>query len=200
MKRVVCVSLVLALLSGCRVTRTQRAVGVYGTGAVGVVAAAISLHAMFVAACAPEPGVGSSDCEDARIERRNVAGLIGLGALLAAIVAQAALEVEERPPPATVRVVEAPPPPPAHAAALHGGESVALARRAQTFAAEGKCVEALGALNALRRIDRPLADQLAAWDPVVSRCRKQASPTSIEATVEAGPPGASVPPVEPPPN
>lgn len=194
MKRVAVLLVVGVLAMGCRVTKQERQIGVYTPAGIGVVMVGLAMHQMLIAECDAQPGLGSRDCEDARLERRNVFGLIGIGALVAAIVMQASLEVEE-PELKTVRIVEAPPPPPDRAKALHGEAAMKLARAAQVFAAEGKCVEAIGSLAALRRIDRPLADQLAAWDPTVTRCRKNASETSIEATVETGgAPGTSTAP------
>ena len=55
----------------------------------------------------------------------------------------------------------------------------------------GKCIEAFGSLTALRRIDAALADQLQAWDPAVSRCRRasDAGPAATPAPTPPGPPG-----------
>ncbi len=184
-------------------TSKQRTVATYAMVGVAVVGVGVYVHGG-LSTCPPRPtGIGDP-CEEDRHDQKNVGGLIAIGGVIAMIVAQLLPVTDERvDEPMVAQRVIAPPPETNTAAAttLRDPAAVELAENARVFAAAGKCVEAYGSLNALRRIDPALADQLQAWDPTVSRCRPatQASPTSVEAApVQPGTPTPTPPSLTPP--
>ncbi|MEZ4398770.1 MAG: hypothetical protein R3B06_02035 [Kofleriaceae bacterium] len=179
-QRLVAALCVVGLASGCAVTRGQRQAAVYTSAAATAVAAAVALHYQF-ATCPPGINGASERCEADLIDNRNTAAGVALGLLVVTIGAQLLPVTDEAPPRPSAVVMAPPPPPPAAANDLHDPAAVALAQRARELAAAGKCVEAFGSLAALARIDREMADQLRAWDPRVSRCRRAsvASETAV---------------------
>ncbi|MBK9034741.1 MAG: hypothetical protein IPL61_26330 [Myxococcales bacterium] len=197
-QRLIAASCVAALVSGCAVTRQQRKVAVI-SGAVFTGVTAGYAFSRFLAHCDPSINGSSDQCEADRIDDRNFWGGVSLLGLIATIGLQLLPVTDPERPEPTAIAVKPPPAPPASANALHSPMAVQLADRARTLAAAGKCVEAFGSLKALATVDRPLADQLRAWDPTVSRCRTVREawgsdtaivapvPTSTAPTAPAGP-------------
>lgn len=184
-QRMVAIACTASLVSGCAVTRKQRTYSIIG-GTVFTVGTAGYAISRLVAKC-PDHGInGAGDaCEAERIDDRNLWAGISLLGLIATIGLQllpVSDPVKEAPTP--VAVVPPPPPPPS-ASALHSPVAVQLAQNARTLAAAGKCVEAFGSLKALSSVDRGLADQLRAWDPMVSRCRTAREAAGSDTAVEA---------------
>lgn|GEM_PF-2917285 len=194
----VAISSIASLLSGCAISSKQRTIATYATIGVSLVGVGVYGQAVF-ASCPPVPGSRLDQCEEDRNDRKNLGGVIAIGGVVAAIVAQLWPVTDERPEPTVAAgpIELAPPPePPAHATTLRDPASVKLAANARSLAAQGKCVEAFGSLNALRRIDAALADQLLAWDPYISSCRTTLSSQSAT-PAPSGPPAATAPTATP---
>ena len=187
----------VAMLGAC--TPRHKQVATYGAIGVALVGVGVYFHGA-LRACEATPGSDRSDvCEEGRHDEKNTGGVIAIAGVVAVILAQLwpvaepARDEVVQPEPRR-EVVVAPPlieTSPADATRLRDPAAVQLAENARKFAGAGKCIEAFGSLTALRRIDPALADQLQAWDPVVSRCRKasEAGPTATPAPTPPGPPG-----------
>lgn len=192
LSRVVAVLSIVALLGGC--SAKQRTYATYGAVAVSVFGVGWYVQTG-LSDCPPHLDEGIDQCEEDRHDRKNVAGIVAIAGLAAAIVAQlwpVPDEPSEADPEPTPIVVAAPPKNTAKAESLRPPAVVKLAENARTFAAAGKCLEAFGSLKALRQLDREFADQLQAWDPTVSRCRSVTG-TSAAGTIEVTP-GPNGPP------
>jgi hypothetical protein len=187
---------ILSMSASCAVTRQNRNIAVIG-GVVVTVGAATVAMSRLLATCDAQPNGDSQACENSLIDDRNTAAGVALVGLVATLIALALpVSDPERPPPSAVAI--APPPPPSEQAAqLHSPAALQLARRAQLLASDGKCVEAFGSLGGLAQIDKPMADQLLAWDPSVSRCRTaraaNGSQTAVIATTPVRAPAVASP-------
>lgn len=201
--RVVALSSIVALLGGCAISTKQRTIATYAMIGVALVGVGVYVDGS-LSDCPPNLTTGIDQCEEDRHDQKNVGGLIAIGGLVASIAAQLwpVTDGHDDEPMVSQRVITPPPPTDtATATTLRDPAAVQLAESARAFAAAGKCVEAFGSLNALRRIDPELADQLRAWDPTVSRCRPAAesSPTALDATPgPSGPPSQTTPTPTPP--
>lgn len=187
----VAIACIGGLMSGCAVTRKQRTYSIVGAAAFTVGTAGYAFS-RFLKQCPDHAINGAGDeCEADRIDDRNLWAGISLLGLIATIGLQLLpVSDPEKPQPTSVAIMPPPPPPP-QANSLHDPMAVQLAQNARNLAASGRCVEAFGSLRALATIDRPLADQLRAWDPSVSRCRTvsdaQGSETAVEAVTSTPP-------------